>query len=245
MTADNYNHFFDLIRNRSSTRDFLPEPIPPEVLDAILEDALQSPSWSNTQPYRFAIAQGQVRDALADELKQKYLSISDLQRAPKWKQVWHWMFNKTLRDTDFKVAFKYPPELQARRLVTAKGLYGLLGIERHDLEKRDQQMAKNFEFFGAPTAIFLFVHQGLGSYSVLDAGIFLQSLMLAAQSRGVASCAQGALAQWRSPLDKHFDIPQDYKLICGVSLGYASDASVNSFRPARLAVEELKIKAKD
>jgi nitroreductase len=232
----------ELLKQRQSTRDFSDQPLPPTVLDEILEDAMQSPSWANTQPYQLAIAQGETRDQLATELTRRFLAISDLQRAPKWRQLLAYLTNKDLPNSDYNAQSAYPPELQQRRFTTAKGLYQLLGIGRHDMAARDQQMARNFEFFGAPTVIFIFTHKGLGVYSVLDAGILLQSIMLAAQERGVASCAQGALALWRDPLEKHFDVPKDYKLLCGISLGYASEHRVNSYRPARLAVSELLLK---
>lgn len=229
----------ELLKHRHSCRDFREQPLEQSILDEILDDAMQSPSWSNTQPYRLAVVQGEVRDQLATELTQKYLAISALPRAPKWRQLWAYLTDRNMPDNDYKQVPTYPDELQARRLATAKGLYGALGIERQDLAARDQQMARNFEFFGAPTAIFIFTHRGLGVYSVLDAGILLQSIMLAAQARGVASCAQGALALWRAPLERHFTIPKDYRLLCGISLGYASDHHVNEFRPARLSKNDL------
>lgn len=236
------NSISALLRERKSTRDFLPMTLEQSILDEILDDAMQSPSWSNTQPYRIGVVQGSDRDKLAKELKTKYFNICELQRAPKWRQLLAYLINKDMPDSDYKQVPIYPKELQKRRLKTAKGLYGLLGIERKDTSKRDQQMARNFEFFGAPTAVFIFTHKGLGVYSVLDAGILLQSIMLAAEARGVASCAQGALALWRKPLEKHFDIPKGYKLLCGVSLGYASDAEVNSFRPGRLSKKNILLK---
>lgn len=228
-----------LLRQRSSCRDFSDQILEESVLNEILDDAMQSPSWSNTQPYRIGIVQGSACKNLGQELKAKFNRISELQRAPKWRQILAYLTSKDMPDNDYKQVPIYPKELQKRRLNTAKGLYGLLGIEREDVSKRDQQMARNFEFFGAPTALFIFTHKGLGVYSVLDAGILLQSIMLAAESRGVASCAQGALALWRKPLEKHFEIPKDYKLLCGLSLGYATDSKVNNFRPGRLKKEKL------
>ena len=59
----------------------------------------------------------------------------------------------------------------------------------------------------------------------------LQTLMLSAQSHGLATCAQGALATWGSPVRDEFDIPAGYKLLCGLSMGYASDHNVNAFNP--------------
>lgn len=66
--------------------------------------------------------------------------------------------------------------LQPRRRETGHGLYALLGIGRNDGAARDRQMRRNFEFFGAPTVIFLFAHKGLREFSVLDAGIYLQTV---------------------------------------------------------------------
>ena len=102
-------------------------------------------------------------------------------------------------------------------------------------------MRKNFEFFGAPTAIFVFVHSGLREFSVLDAGIYLQTLMLSAHVHGLGTCAQGALATWAGPVRAAFDIPKQYKLICGVSMGHPSDHAVNGFNPGRSVANELLV----
>lgn len=82
---------------------------------------------------------------------------------------------------------RYPAALQQSRKECGAGLYGLLGIGRQDKDKKEKQIRKNFEFFGAPTVMFVFVHGDLGVYSALDAGILLQTIMLAAQTHGVWS----------------------------------------------------------
>ena len=107
------------------------------------------------------------------------------------------------------------------------------------LAARDRQMRRNFEFFGAPTAVFVFVHRGLREYSILDSGVLLQTLMLAAQVRGLGTCAQGALAIWAGPVRAEFDVPDDYALICGLSIGYPSEHPVNDFRPVRAPLDEI------
>jgi nitroreductase len=136
-------------------------------------------------------------------------------------------------DGDFRTIFKYPEILQKRRVKTGKALYDFLGIKREDKDKKKQAWRQNFEFFGAPVAMFLFVHKDLKSYAVLDAGIFLQTIMLSAHSQGLGTCAQGALATWASPVRNHLEIPKDYKLIVGLSLGYPSDNPVNTFNVGR------------
>lgn len=234
--------FQDVIKARHSTRAFLPKAVPPEVLDRVLQHAALSPSWSNTHPYRIAIAQGEVIEVLRKTLLSRYQRASKLQRASLPGQLKAWITRDPgLPDGDFKPMLKYPDDLQQRRFECGMGLYETLGIDRKDFAGRDKQMAENFRFFGAPVAIFVFVHGETGPYGPLDAGIFLQSLMLAATNEGLGNCAQGALGLYRSPLDKHFNVPAQYKLLCGVALGYEAEHVVNTFRPKKIKHEELTL----
>jgi nitroreductase len=229
-----------LIRSRRSVRDFLPRPVPQDVLDAVLDDARWAPSWSNTQPYRIAVASGALRDELAVELCGLFDRGVAAQRGGALAKLRLLLTRRGLPDGDFATTFTYPDDLQPRRRETGRGLYELLGIDRDDTVARDRQMRRNFEFFGAPTALILFVHEGLREFAVLDAGVYLQTLMLSAHARGLATCAQGALATWAGPVRAAFDIPAPYRLICGVSIGYASTHAVNGFNPGRASSETLE-----
>jgi nitroreductase len=223
-----------LIQSRRSVRDFLHDPVEQEVLDAVLANASAAPSWSNTQPYRLAVASGAVRDTLATQLCERFDAGMRAQRGGWLGKLQLLMSQRhVLPDGDFETNFAYPEDLQPRRRATGHGLYELLGIGRKDHAERERQMRKNFDFFGAPTAIFLFVHSGLREFSVLDAGIYLQTLMLSAQAHGLGTCAQGALATWAGPVRAAFEVPAGYKLICGVSIGYPSGHTVNQFNPGR------------
>ena len=68
--------------------------------------------------------------------------------------------------------------------------------------------------------------------------------MLAATDAGLGTCAQGALGLWRSPLEQHFQLPDNYKLLCGLSLGYEADTRINQFRPDRQPLDALLIPEK-
>jgi nitroreductase len=229
--------FSALLQSRRSVRDFLPTPVPQDVLDAILADANAAPSWSNTQPYRVAIASGEVRDQLAQQLTSRFDAGMAAQRSGWLGKLKLLTTKGAMPDGDYKVNFEYPSDLQTPRRATGQGLYDLLGIGRKDHAARNAQMRRNFEFFGAPTVLFIFVHSGLREFSVLDAGIFAQTLMLSAQARGLGTCAQGALATWAGPVKEAFAVPKQYKLICGISMGYASEHPVNGFNPGRAAAQ--------
>lgn len=222
-----------LIRARRSVRAFLPDPIPEALLGEVLADANAAPSWSNTQPYRIAVASGMQTEALRAELCSRFDAGMAAQQGGWLGKLRLLLTRHGLPDGDFVTNFDYPADLQPARRATGHALYELLGIGRHDTAARTAQMRRNFQFFDAPTVIFVFVHAGLREFSVLDAGIYLQTLMLSAEARGLATCAQGALATWAGPVREHFDVPDSYKLICGVSIGYASDAPVNQFNPGR------------
>ena len=233
--------FSALVHSRRSIRDFLPTPVPQDVLDAILADANASPSWSNTQPYCIAIASGALRDQLAKKLSSRFDTGMAAQRGGWLGKLKLLTTPGALPDGDYKVNFEYPEDLQPRRRATGQGLYALLGIERKDHAAREAQMRRNFEFFGAPTALFVFVHSGLREFSALDAGVFAQTLMLSAHARGLGTCAQGALATWARPVRDAFVVPKHYKLICGISLGYPSNHPINAFNPGRAEPQGLAL----
>jgi nitroreductase len=228
-----------LARARNSVRDFRPDPIPVDALDAVLADALTAPSWSNTQPYRIAVASGEVRDRISAELCARYDAGMRARRGGLRGRAEVLLTRRGLPDGDFRVPERYPEDLQPRRVACGRGLYETLGIDRADRAARERQMRRNFEFFGAPTVLFIFVHEGLREYSVLDAGVMLQTLMLSAHAHGLGTCAQGALAIWTGPVRAEFEVPRAYKLICGVAIGYPSEHPVNTFRPGRATLDEI------
>jgi len=241
MSAADAARMSALIRSRRSVRDFLPDAIAPPLLDAVLADANWAPSWSNTQPYRVAVATGAVRDRLSAELCDLFDRGMAAQNGGAWAKLRLLANRRGLPDGDFSTQLKYPDELQPQRRATGHGLYELLGIARHDRAARDRQMRSNFEFFGAPAAVFLFAHQGLREFAVLDTGVYLQTMLLSAHAHGLATCAQGALATWAGPVRAAFKVPPQYRLICGVSIGHASAHAVNQYNPGRGEAGALRL----
>lgn len=211
----------EILRRRASSRAFRPDPVDPAVLARIVDGALHSPSWSNTQPYRLALASGAACEALRRDL----LAAS----------------RGAIPSGEYPLLFDYPPPLNGRRRATGFGLYGVLGIARDDHAGREAQYRRNFAFFDAPTVAFLFAHEVLGAYAVLDAGVFLQSVLLLGAAEGLGMCAQASLASYPDVVRRHFDVPDGYRLLCGISIGHPTDEPVNRFRPERMPAAELLI----
>jgi nitroreductase len=100
-------------------------------------------------------------------------------------------------------------------------------------------MQRNYEFFGAPVALFFFAHRGLGHFGTLDLGLFMEAAMLSAEARGLGTCAQGYLGNYPDIIKAEFEVPEEYALVCGMSLGYPSDHPINSWEAERLPLSEM------
>ena len=231
----NPDAFSDLAAARYSVRDFRPDPVPTEIVEEILEDTRQAPSWSNTRPFMLALATGER----ADRLRAAYIAEFDVTLPVQHKKrgaMVRLALSGKAPDGDYRTWAPHPADLLPHSQAVGSQLYAHMGIASDDRKARDAAVRRNCEAFGAPVIGFVLVHKGLMPFAALDAGIMLQTLFLSAKAHGVDSCPLGVLATWRRPFDAEFEAPADYRLITGFALGYASDAPVNDFRAERRAV---------
>lgn len=238
----NSEEFSQFLATRRSTRDFLPKVIAPEVIEEILTDSLTAPSWSNTRPFKVAVATGVVRDRISTEFLSRWGVLSKIMRKGFLNKLRIIYSRYGLPTSNRSIAKPYPADLKPRAERVGREMYETFGVTRGDRTARDQQWAKNYSFFGAPVELFIYVHKSLHIYAASDAGLMMQNLMLSAHARGLGTCAQGAVAIWDDVVRKEFDIPKGYRLLCGIALGYPSDSAVNDFKANRINVEELTLK---
>jgi len=226
--------FSEFVKSRRSIRDFdSKREIDEALLKKILIDAQWAPSWCNTSPYYLCLARGEQKERIKKGLTTKFDEASQAAKGG-WMDKAMLYFAGGAPDGDYDASVKYDKDLKEHQRACGYGLYNLLGIKREDRKARDAQVRRNFEFFDAPAVFFVFCHGDMGPFSPLDLGFFLQTLLLSAHANGLGTCAQGALAIWGSPVREEFqDVPKGYKLVCGVSMGYATDAKVNTFNPGR------------
>lgn len=223
-------------------REFLPDPIDQEVLKNIVAEGLLAPSWSDTRPYRVALATGATRDRISQALQHRARDISRLRGNSALERIRARLATRGSVSPDTFVPRVYPPELRARQIELAKSLFEHMGIARTDNAGREMFARRNYEFFGAPAVAFIFARQGMGHYSALDVGHFMMSMMLSAQAQGIGTCAQGSLAHWSRPVREEFDVPAHYDLLCGLSFGYpALSAPINHFTAPETRTEDILI----
>lgn len=239
---NNAQEFSQFLASRRSTREFSSTSIPQDLLDQVLSDALTAPSWSNTRPFKVAVAQGAVRDAISDEFLNRWSVLSKIMRKGILNKLRIVYSRYGLPTSNRSIAKPYPAELKPRAERVGKELYELFGVQRGDRDARDQQWAKNYSFFGAPVELFIFVHKSLHIYAASDAGLMMQNLILSAHAHGLGTCAQGAVGIWEDVVRKEFEISKDYRLLCGIAIGYPSDSPINKFRVNRIGLDELLVK---
>ena len=215
------------IENRFSARAFLPTPVPRQLLENILRVASRAPSGTNAQSWKVYVLQ----NAKKDELVQKVCEAHDARR------------EHPELDTRYRADYDYYPRhwvepYLGRRRQNGWSLYGLLGIGKQDKDKMHAQHQRNFRFFDAPVGLIFTLDRVMGQGSLVDYGMFLQSVMVAARARGLHTCPQAAWNNFASIVLPHVGATAEEMLVCGMSLGYADEsAPVNSFFTPREPVQ--------
>ncbi len=98
----------------------------------------------------------------------------------------------------------------------------------------------NSRFYGAPHGIFLFQDSSLPTWSIFDMGLFAQSLMLAANARGIGTVPQAFLTDYPATIKEFLQIPETKRLILGISAGYPDwEDKANSYKSQRVDVSEI------
>ena len=217
------NNIQQAIETRMSARAFTQQAVPRELLTELLALAARAPSGTNTQPWTVYVLQGQSRNSLVD----KVCAAHDEVRAHPEKAA------------DYREAYDYYPEKWVspfidRRRENGWSLYGLLGITKGDKDKMHAQHQRNYRFFDAPVGLMFTLDKVMGRGSLVDYGMFLQTLMLAARGMGLHTCPQAAWNGFANIILPHIGAGDNEMLICGMALGYADDKDiVNTFRTPR------------
>lgn len=212
----------DALKQRKSVRAYVDKPVEDEKIQAILEAAKHSPSGTNTQPWQVAVVTGKSKLALQGKIETAF-------RAG----------DKGKADYDY-----YPNEwvspFKDRRKECGLLMYSTLDIKREDTDRQMDQWAANYRAFDAPVMLLFFIDPIMQRGSYMDYGMFLQSIMLAAEEQGLATCPQASIGDYPHIIKPELGYDDNTVLLCGIALGYEKkDALINSYRTSRLNVDEF------
>ncbi len=210
----------ELLNERYSVRAFLPKPVPREIIDRMLTAAQRTASWCNSQPWQVLIASGEAKERFRKEIYAAAISGAE-------------------QGHDFTPPREYLGVYLDRRRESGFQLYNTLGIPKGDKMAYAKQALENYNFFGAPHVAIIHTDEPLGIYGAIDCGAYVGNFMLAAQALGLGTIAQAALARHSSLIRRHFNLPDDRRIVCGISFGYADHGNlVNSYRTSRATVAD-------
>lgn len=211
----------ECIRTRFSVRKFKPEPVARELLEDIIDAATRSPSYKNTQPWEVVVLSGAGKEALSKRMVE--------------------LFEKGAPPCpDIPEPQSWPTREQDRINHLFKTRAELTGIDLSDPKITRRAKIANFNFYGAPHAIYLYQDASLTPWSLFDLGLFAQTLMLAAHTKGLGTVPQAFATDYAQHIKEYLDIPADKRLVLGISIGYPDiSADEKIFRTDRDGVGEI------
>jgi nitroreductase len=213
----------EAITTRRSCRAFTSRPVPVETIRAILDTARWAPSGGNLQPWHVHVLGGErMREFRA-------LMATRLQQEPAGE------------GSEYNV---YPPHLKepyrSRRFKCGEDLYRTIGVGRDNRPARLAQFANNYDFFGAPMALFFSIDRQMGADQWADVGMFMQNIMLLAKEHGLDSCPQEAWSAWYKTVGDFLPLGPEKMLFCGMAIGYGDqNAPINQLRTERAPLDEF------
>lgn len=197
------------IVSRRSIRAFMPTQVPRKEIHAILDVARHAASGMNTQPWRVHVLTGSAKERLSAAIA---TADNDGEASTALTEPYHY----------------YPLEWVSpyvdRRRKVGWDLYGLLGIAKGDKASMHAQHGRNYRFFDAPVGLIFTVDRVMQAGSLMDYGMFLQSVMVAARARGLDTCPQVAFTKFHQIIHAELGIPDTHMVVCGMSLGHADPA---------------------
>ena len=213
--------FKDVLAREHATRKFTDQRVSEKTVRKVIEEAQRTPSLLNSQPWRIYVAEGEVAKAIRKEHEEKTLANEEP----------HEEFDSLLKvewDT-------FPSKNMATMSETLD--YFLRG------ETDDFNQAQ-LKLFNAPVIVFLTIPKQSPAWSIFDLGGFSQTLMLAANNRGLSTMPAHAFVKYPEVIRKYLNIPEDETIGIGIGLGDPNKkATINDYKSKRVPLDEiLKIK---
>jgi nitroreductase len=215
-------HIQEAVTSRHSIRAFLPTPVDGETIRQVLTTAARAPSGGNLQPWHIDVLAGEALAGLRQRMRERLAAYGEAET------------------TEYDI---YPNALRSpwreRRFQVGEAMYARLGIPRDDKPARRRWFANNYDFFGAPLALFCSVDRTMGPPQWSDLGMYLQTVMLLLRGEGLDSCPQECWAIYPATVRSVLQLPPERMLFCGMAIGHRDpDHPVNALVSNRAPAAE-------
>ena len=209
------------ISDRHSVRQFTDQAVPEKDLEEILVKASRAPSGGNLQPWTVHVISGEAKVQLENHLRQAFQNRKTEDQYPYYPST-------------------LPTRYVKRKKRAGEQLYEALDIAKRDVKAMRRQKEENFSFFGAPAGLIFTIDKTLERGSWVDMGIFIGTVMVLAQAKGMATCPQGSFISLHNEIRKLLPIEDNQLIVCGMAIGYEDkEAPANSFRTERAPISSF------
>ncbi|ARN22542.1 nitroreductase [Piscinibacter gummiphilus] len=217
--------FDEVIQSRRSIRGFLPKPVSKELIREILSLAMRAPTSYNTQPWNFYVVTGDALDRIrAGNVERNLAGVP--------------------HSREFRVGPDYAGVHRERQIGVAKQLFGAMGIERDDKERRQEWVLRGFRQFDAPVSIVVTYDRSIHGSDVapFDCGGVVNCLVNAAWARGLG-CVINSQGIMQSPVVRaEAGIAEDQVIQTCVAMGWPDDSfPANAVVSMRKSVDEAAV----
>lgn len=212
----------EVVLGRRSARGFLPRPVPKALIEEVLALAIRAPSSFNTQPWNFHVVTGAPLDRIRAGNTERNLA-----GVPPSREI--------------RTGDGYGGVHRERQIGVAKQLFGVMGIDRHDMAARNDWVLRGFRQFDAPVSVVVTYDRSTHGSDVapFDCGGVVNALVNAAWSRGLG-CVINSQGIMQSPVVReHAGIPEDQVIMICVAMGFPDDSfAANGVVSERKSVAE-------
>ncbi|WP_176595517.1 MULTISPECIES: nitroreductase [Sphingobium] len=217
--------FDDVVLGRRSIRGFRPERPSVDLVKEVIALAMRAPSSYNTQPWHFFVVSGEPLERIrAGNTERTLGGVPD--------------------SREFRSHGAYEGPHRERQVEVAKQLFGAMGIDRHDQERRQDWILRGFRQFDAPISIVVTYDRSIhgGDIGPFDCGAVTNALVNAAWSRGLG-CVINSQGVMQSPVVREqAGIPEDQVIMICVAMGWPDDGfPANAVVSRRRSVDEAAI----
>ena len=217
----------EAIDQRRSCRSFRPEPVPREAVEAVLAHAAGAPSAVNLQPWRVWVAGGEELERLKVALLRSY----------RERRVG--CSPGTGAGSPPPAGPREPRPFENSGPSSFRGLGEIVAARGEDFGTFINEGSCGL--YSAPVGVFCFLEPGEPSIRLLDCGVWLAYLLLAAHGQGLASCPVGLLAAYADVVRDSLFVPEGHELACAAALGYPREGDpVNAFDCPRRGIEGVE-----
>lgn len=229
--------FYSAVESRRTIRDFLPEPVPQDVLDRCLDAARLAPSSSNLQPWEFVIirdpeARRLANSACLDQLPAKTAPV--LLALVTHRDTWRRNRDEILRVFASRGPLRKSHESYYRKIIPmvyTTGPFGLLGPLKR-LFSRAASLFKPTPNLMSRADVRVMAHKS----TALAAATF----MLAMRAEGFDTCPMEGFDPWRAKA--LLRLPRGAEVNMFLAVGRRSDKGLwwdRTLMPREWAVREI------